>query len=273
MHACFCSAPFFIFWVQHPSKRAVPPTVPESSHLSQCNQDSFPRGPSPKGFWVLWSSVDTWGDLWTSLGDGLQPRTEFKSDYHWTLLKYTLCLIMMPRDVFTASRDLQKCPCEPRSSLTVPPPPPEHVASMFAMEPTWHVYHPQISSAKISAFCNWCGLRKSVQDENFTAQWRLSFNDSLWNHLFPVPTVIWTNCLIILCKCHYFCKHQFIRSALLGWKKSLCFFGYSVSSSHWHHCLSDILMAQIESLQKRVLNRSRCLCVLQSETVPVIEKI
>lgn len=123
MHACFCSAPFFIFWVQHPSKKAVPPTVPESSHLSQCNQDSFPRGPSPKGFWVLWSSVDTWGDLWTSLGDGLQPRTEFKSDYHWTLLKYTLCLIMMPRDVFTASRDLQKCPCEPRSSLTVPPHP------------------------------------------------------------------------------------------------------------------------------------------------------
>lgn len=208
-------------------KKAVPPTA-GSSHLSQCNQDSPPRGPSPMWLLVLSSSVDTWVDSWACLGDGLQPRTKLKSDYHWILLKYSRCSVMMSRDVFTASRAtaLQKCPCE----LRTPPP--------WEM---WLLNHQPhgIPISTSSAFYVWRGRRMSVQDENTMVQWRLSSNDSLWNRLFPVPTVIWVNCLIILFKCHYFCKHQSIRPAFSGLKNPfassniLClFFPLSLPERH-----------------------------------------
>lgn len=80
------------------------------------------------------------------------------------------------------------------------------------------ISHTNIPISTSSAFYVWRGHRMSVQDENTMVQWRLSSNDSLWNRLFPVPTVIWVNCLIILFKCHYFCKHQFIRPAFSGLK-------------------------------------------------------
>lgn len=101
------------------------------------------------------------------------------------------------------------------------------------------INHTSIPISTSSAFYIWRGHRMSVQDENTMVQWRLSSNDSLWNRLFPVPTVIWVNCLIILFKCHYFCKHQSIRPAFSGLKNpfasssSLCLF-FPLLLPEWH---------------------------------------